>query len=288
MREKLCAWIKSMSIKNQSRLTVFASLIIGVTVAALFGMNFLIDRISKTTPPAMAANMPPPGAFARPGVDDSLNGKPQGGVSDGTDDTVAPNGTDQKGGPPMTGPMRRANSGKNDAAMEKKPAAAQPPRGMPQNGMPMGMPPGGMPPGGMPPGGMMPPGMRNGYYPPPFPENMDPNQREFMEQEMERRRQMFQQGPPDGYPPGYFPPPMPDYMDDSYDNGRYYNGPEEYYEYDYESKNEKNDPALVQNRTRLADLAEEEHGEDLEGDDELNGSEEFLEDEYLNEFMEDL
>lgn len=271
-----------MSIKNQSRLAVFASLIIGVTVAALFGMNFLIDRISKTKPPSMAVVMPPPALLNRPSADDSLNTPPP---AHSGDDMAAPEGMDNKQGLPG-GSMRRVNNGKSDAPMEKRSTAAPTgARGMAPNGMPAGMPPSG-PPQGMPPGGM-----GNGYYPPP-PPNMDPQQRELMEQEMERRRQMFQNGPPEGYgpPPGYYPPPMPEYMGDPYDGapGPYYNGPEDYYDYDYESKNEyKSEPALPQHKAKLADLAGEVYSEDLDDEDELNGPEDFLEDEYLHDYLDD-
>ncbi|HXW60714.1 MAG TPA: hypothetical protein VEK06_04155 [Myxococcota bacterium] len=134
---------------------------------------------------------------------------------------------------------------------------------------------------GMPPGGM-PPNMQNGYYPqgpPPFPPNMDPQQRQYYEQEMERQRQMYQQGPPEGYPPPYpyYPGPPMD-MDDAYD-GRF--GPD-YYDYDYESKfNGKKD----MNRSLAANQGVNLTQEDFE--DERNGPEDFFEDEYLNEYLDE-
>lgn len=264
-----------MSIKNQSRLTIFASVIIGVTVLALFGLYFLVEKISLTKTPQMTMQMPPPGP--PPGLEDGMKAKAKGqrATSDSFDDAVPPPRKAKADAAPS--PARRVSNGKNDAAMEQK----QPNMNAPRGGMPMQ---------GMPPG--MPPHMQNGYYPggpPPFPPNVDPQQRAFYEQEMERQRQMMMQGPPEGYPPyPYYPggPPPMDY-EDSYDRGPY-GGPDDYYDYDYDSKNEtakENDTNFAQAKPKPVELANQGRAE--EAFDEEHGPDDFFEDDYLNEFFDE-
>lgn len=290
---KLCAWIKSMSIKNQSRLPIFASLIIGVTVCALFGLNFLVDKISTTTPPRMALQTPAqarPGQPSLPGLDDAL---PPGGVKDpsGSDDSgpkdftkgggakARPNG----GGAPSTpGPIRRVNGGKGDARMEQRgPMPQGPPPGYP----PQGFPPGYPGPRGYPQG---PPGGGGGYYPPPFPEGFNPYNPPSRE-EMERHMQMYPPPMDMMYPPNYGPPME---RDDYYDSAPYFE-PEDYYDYDFNSKNEiKKDTnfAAGKNQPQLTELKleDEQYQADMDNNsDEELGADEFLEDEYLMEYLEE-
>ncbi|HXW60713.1 MAG TPA: hypothetical protein VEK06_04150 [Myxococcota bacterium] len=67
-----------MSIKNQSRLVIFGSVIIGVTALALIGLYFMVDKISKTKPPFMTMQTPPPGP--PPALDDSVKKEKQKGL----------------------------------------------------------------------------------------------------------------------------------------------------------------------------------------------------------------
>jgi hypothetical protein len=214
-----------MSIKNQSRLTIFAALIVGVTVVSLGGLNFIVDKISKITPPQVAKQEPPLGARlgggvnAGPGVGRDEDARMPG------ETTMAPRPYPTMPGGGLSGPARKINGGKNDADFEKKAPAALPPRGQMQHqgglpgALPQHVPPGGIPPGGMPPGGMPPGGMP--YF--PDPSKMAPEEREAFEREMMRRQQMMQP-PPDYYPPQHFQGP--------YDNGGYFEDDYEPYDYD--------------------------------------------------------
>lgn len=259
-----------MSIKNPSRFAIFASVIIGVTVLSLVGLYFIVDKISKSTPPSMTVRMPKPGPPS--GLDDSLNREKQKSYSQqGTSDTFeAPTDfpASYRESTPDS-PKRRRSSG-----------------GMGQGLNTPSHPMGGQYPPGMPMG--MPPNMQNGYYPPPsFPGNMSPQDQALFEQEMERRRQMMMDQAPQGYP---YPGPQ-EMMDDSYGPPYYeppYYGPPEdyYYDPDYQSKNDKTDKPLENELVQLADVEHIDEMVDDQALEEAPANDDFVEDDYLIEYMD--
>lgn len=198
-----------MSIKNQSRFTIFASLIVGVTILAFVALYLIVDKISKINI-SQVAQQEPRGP--------RIKGQ-AGGPSGGADDEFKPGEPGQantgalapgaKGGsemPTPSMPVRRIN-GKNGAEFEQKPAqAAQKPSSMPSQQPDMRQGP--------------PPGYQGGY---PDPSKMTPEQREAFEEELYRRQQLMQQHEYDYPPPEYYqgPGPYDRGYEDDYD---YYDG----------------------------------------------------------------
>jgi hypothetical protein len=251
-----------MSIKNQRPLIIFASVIIGLTVASLFGLNLLVDHIAKISPPSipMAAPARPPTAEGL-GADDAIDrGQPPSPIPPGfqgrpprPDMMQRPKMPDMRDRPTEDA-MRRVRNGKD--APDLRRTAPRAPNGrddaaIQKNGMPA-----------------YPQDMANGYYPPPYqmqPPQMDPKERERIEQEMQRRREMYYSAPP----PGYYPPPYQ--PEDSY-NGQNYD-PYEYEDYyedydgyeDWESKYEVLDDDSEKTAEKLGDYVYDQEVED-EGD----------------------
>lgn len=249
-------WIKSMSIKNQSRFTIFASLIVGVTILAFVGLNLIVDKISKINTSQVAQTEPrgprlQGGAGGSSGADDEYKtgtnapGQPnQGALPPGA-----------KGGLPEPGaptPMRRMN-GKNGAEFEQKPAqpANQRPATVPTQQPDMRQSP--------------PPGYQGGY---PDPSKMSPEQREAFEVEMYRRQQLIQ-----GQQPDYDYPP-PEYYQGP---GPYDRGYEDDYDYDPGYRGQKTDAKSSQ--VKISDSSPN-HDYDEEDDDEYDP------DDYLDEDLE--
>lgn len=239
-----------MSIKNQSRLPIFASLIIGVTIALLFALNLVVDKISKIKPPSMAQNMPPP-----PGMKPVVQAHPNAPAQpdDEYKSQRAPKIQPGQGAPGSDGVMRRAPSGKNGADMPKSPPPPQPTGGA-------------KPPTGAPPQPQGQPGMPY----PPGAMQMSPEERDAMEREMERRRQMMQEY--QDYGPQYYPPP-PDFYPNPYDSGYYDDYEDNDYDPGYRGKLEEKNSIV-----RLSE--EEEEDEEFDPDD-------YRADDYLRDDEED-
>jgi hypothetical protein len=262
-----------MSLKNQSRLTIFATVIIVLTAVALFSLNLVINKISQATPEHLAIEGKIPKAAPPAGhsVDDSLSGSD---IDDAAPDK-SPEHNRMKNKPSFNiDPQAGANIRKFGGATKPQAPVTRPP-------MPGGHPggyPGGPP--GMPPRGMGP----EGYYPPGFPPGFNPNDPAMMEQ-MERQRQMMmQQGGPPGYPPEYYPQ-MPD---DGYpDMDDYYDGPPGYYydPYGYESKYEQHPDN--QERHVLSQESDEHEEFDRAEREEGLGADDFIQDEYLREYLDE-
>lgn len=272
-----------MSIKNQSRLPIFALVIIGATVFSLVGLNYLVDKIAKTSPPQMASRRPPPNMKNMNGRDDAvmpsaqpenapaelnngmpglnLKGMPGPGPGPGPGQQGFRKGPDENGG----GVMRRMRKGMNG-----EPGDMRPPAGPAGNGGPQG--------GNGANGGRMPPRdlKEQPKQAPPPGERQGPSERELIEMEMERRRM---EGPPPSYgpPPGYGPPAG--YPDRDYEPGPY-DGPDDSYyfdEPDYDSKLEDPDGEDIKTSSRSNDVVDEP----------ANDPDFYLEDEYLNEFFDE-
>lgn len=165
---------------------------------------------------------------------------------------------------------RRIRNGKDAPEMKRADPASRNNSGAPA--MPKAMPQ------GMPPGG---------YYPPPFPPDMDPKERERIEQEMQRYQDSYYGGPP----PGYFPPQMPpgyenSYPDQDMNEDGYDNMPEEFYEeYDYENYYNGYDSKLhdpKQDQRKSVDYDDEQPRQDPHIDEDLEAVGDFF-----NEFYED-
>lgn len=207
-----------MDIKK-SRLPILAGVIIGITVASLLGINYVINKIAKDSQKVMASY--------EKALDDSLEAadaedgvKPE---TDGLDDAVD---KDPKGLPTTFNPkpqMGVPGTGIGDGLKNRfppapgggprrGPSAGQMPNGFP--GMNGGPPPGGRPmmgppmnQGGGPPPygpGMQPPGGQQPYTPPQYPPMRQPT----VEEQEEMMRQMEEM---------YGPPPSYDGYDDYYD-----------------------------------------------------------------------
>lgn len=260
-----------MSIKNQSRLPIFALMIIGGTVLSLVGLNYLVENISKKKPAQMAQKQPP-------SPPRNLNGK---------DDEVAP----PLGAPELMNPQDKGPELPRGARQYPDMNRMMPPPGMGNmgnngNGVMRHMQKGNRDPniertappiergdknnGNNGPGKMPPPRDQMGYPPPPG-NNFRPSEEDIMRMEMERRR-MMESFPP-GPPPGYYN------RDDRYD-GPYDGPPDDYYD-DY-------DPGY---EGKLDDKSKEDirtsHSDPGEIHDDLEDPDFQLEDEYLSEFLDE-
>ncbi len=261
-----------MSIKNQSRLPIFALIIIGATVFSLVGLNYLVEKIAKTRPPEMAQSKPPPALRNMNGQDDAVAPLVPPGKLGGDLRPPAPNGFDLKKGmmppPGMKGPegngggvMRRMRKGANGEAGGDRAYPNGNNGGGAGNGGQNGGPNGKAPPRDLKERPNQPP-------PPPVPDqNYRPSDQELYEIEMERRRMM---GPPPGYaPPEYYQDGPPPYGEEDY----------EYFDdYDYDSKLE--DPNQEDIKTTASDTNEYQ-------DEPNNDLDLVVEDEYLNEFLDE-
>lgn len=261
-----------MSIKNQSRLFIFALMIIGGTVFSLVGLNYLVDGISKKKPVEMAHQQPPSPPRNMNGKDDELAPpevpEPLNPQNNGPEmppgrrqfpdmnRMMPPQGMGNMGNNGQ-GVMRRMPKGNHD--IERTPPPMD--RGDRNNGNGNGAP------------GKMPqrdPREPMGYPP---PGNFRPSDEEIRQMEMERRRMM------ESYPPG----PPPDYYnrDDRYD-GPYDGPPDDYYDdYDpgYEGKLEDHGKEDIRT-SHTVDSG------DLR-DDSLEDPDFQLDDEYLYEFLDE-
>lgn len=235
-----------------SRLGAFALAIMGITVASLVSLNFLVDKISQTKNPTLALSpkFKPPKNLG--GTDDAvlepeaLNGRTQpkkmgkrvgNGLKNGRRGLTQPpmEDPDQKALPNSAIRARRGKNGVPRAPIERS--------SRPQAEEAESSPP----------------------YPIPNNLNLKPSERELIEQEMERRRRFLESQ--DGPPPEYlYPPPG---FDDHYENEPYedYNGD---YDPDYEGKIEK------KTDQKLSDFDEENLAQE---DDDI----ESYEDDYVKE-----
>jgi len=191
-----------MSIKNQNRFTIFASLILGVAILAFVTLNLLVDKISKMSHAQVTQQTPGKGprpvGFTGQGTnpDDeykenaNANGEAPGQLPNAPGKPSKANGSPDT--PGSSGAMRRVNNGKNGTEFEQKPqvpAAAKPSTPVQQPDMRQGPP--------------------AGY---PDPSRMSPEERDAFEREMFRRQQMMQ--------PDYdYPPPEYYQYEDDYDPG---------------------------------------------------------------------
>lgn len=248
-----------MNFKNQKTLIIGASVIIGLTAASLFALNIVVEKISKIEPPYVAlggAGMPPRAL----GIDDALKGAPPGqtppnGAGLGMDDQV-PGKLRPSKMPPQApnGALRRVRNGKDAPDIRRMPPPSM--NGQGGNDSQNRMPP-------------SPPSMPSYPPQPPYNGSMDDQQRQMMEEEMQRRKDMYyDQAPQDYYPPPY----------DYYDNG--YDG--EGYDYDYEGYYDniesKASPPSIDKKTAEVDEDADYPEEDLPEEGE---------DDYLQEVMEE-
>jgi hypothetical protein len=240
-----------MSIKHQNRLTIFASLIIGVSALAFVGLNFIVDKISKINTSHVAqqeARGPRLQDSQKHGSDDAL--KPEDNNPDPNQMPNAPgmpSSAPDRQVAPSNNPTRRVNNTKNSADFEQKtaPAPSQRPTTMPMQQQP---------------------DMR--HAPPPGypdPSRMTPEQREAFEIEMYRRQQLMQEY--DYPPPEYYQGPGP------YDRGY----EDDYYDYDPGYRGQKTD--AKSSAIKLSDSAPN-YDYDEEDDDEYDP------DDYLEEDLE--
>jgi hypothetical protein len=258
-----------MSIKNQKTLLISASLIIGLTLLILFGLNYIVEKISQTPPsPTFSSPLPPNNM---PGIDDALdqkkpskfdmpsNGKPF--IDDQARPPVRMWQPDKKRMPNKV--MRRVRNGKDAPDLKRtRPRAGQTKEDM-YRGRPV----------------TPPPMQNNGYYPPPMqvPDNaqLDPKEREMIEREIERRRELFY-----GPPPEYYPPPG---YENDYDDGTIEDRYDYDYDYEYEPGLEGNNldkPKDIKTASFIDDLEVGYFDEEADPDDEI-------EDDYINEYYDD-
>lgn len=228
-----------MSSKNQKTLVISASVIVGLTAAALIGLNFLVDSISQIPQPSLAG-----GKFPNTTDDQLKKGKqqlddPNLAPDDGLE--MPPPGLKDRPDP-MNG-RGRVRNGKDDPNLRRAPP---PPMGR-DDAVPNGQRP--KMPEGAPP---MPPASRG----------LTPQEQAEVEEEMERRREMYYGGGGNAPPPGYYPPP-PDYEDYGrgyeYDNGypaedyNYNDYDYDYFDPDYDGKRPtRNDRKIADERNRNA------------------------------------
>lgn len=261
-------WTHPMSIKNQRPLFISAAVILGLTIASLFGLNLFVDKISRLTPPSIAMAEPP----RRVGVDDAIDkpkppafGMPPEGVARPEPDLRPKHKMPDMRDRQPDDAVRRVRNGKD--APDLRRTQPRPPNGKDDAAAPPSQkgPP------------TMPPNMNGGFYPPfeiPPGVKLDPKERERIEQELERRRQMYFNGPP----PDYYPPPPYQQEDQQngpggYDNGYDYRNQDYYDEYepDYGDLDSKLENPALKNEKTAAHLRdqnfESEPDEDNEADD---------------------
>ncbi|MCA9509034.1 MAG: hypothetical protein KC505_11485 [Myxococcales bacterium] len=263
-----------MSMKNQSRLSIFALMIIGATVLSLFGLNYLVEAIAEKKTPVAAHRPPFPQGNKFNGRDDSLNED-----DSSTQDSIPSNNFGRMNlgkrpypnynkkmppgfppnmnQPPMHGMPNHVQRGNHSANIQRSSPPSHPVQ-EPNNHY------------GTAPNHFQP----NNAGQPPFPTNNNnfrPSEEDIRRMEMERRR-MMESFPP---PPGYYNPD--DRYDDSYDGP-----PDDYYDDyapDYEGKIEKKNKDEV----KLSQASDEDEIIDTISD-ELDM---FIEDDYLYDILED-
>lgn len=273
-----------MSFKSQKNLFISAFVIVGLTVASIFALNYTVEKISEVTPPPYAMSEPVPPSKNMRGTDDAFNrGEPNEPkmpmdraheqmmppehMRKGQDRMMPPNmgmgrPPEMPDGPPKDA-FRRVRGGK-DAPDLKRARGAPPPAAKDDAaGNQKREPP-------------RPTDMRDrNTSPPPFPDgrNLDPAEREMMEKELERRREMFFDSP-NGPPPGYYPPPGYDRPDYDYGGGQ-----EDSYDYDYDPDIEGKREDPEQETRKTTEVLENPHTDSEDGPD--------IVDEYIYEYFEE-
>ncbi len=256
-----------MNIKNQSRLPIFALVIIGTTVLSLVGLNYLVEAISKTKAPQMAQSQIPPRRMP------NLNGRDDGANS--PDDAA-------KAAPlrPMPKKMPDFNQGMPPPGMRGDPREMN---GVMRNLRRPGMNGGNeaMPPiertNGKNGNQKFPPELKERTPPPALPQ-IPPSERAGRPEYPTFDPNQAPQGWPPAPPPGYYPPPSDYYPEGPYYDEDYLDIPEDegYPGYDgYDGKLEDNNKEEIKT-TEVIDVDDEELNEDL-----------YLEDEYFGDFFDE-
>jgi hypothetical protein len=254
-----------MSIKNQKTLFISAFAIIALTVVGLIVINYVVEKISQITPNSFV-QIPSRQPANMHSTDDAINNKkapfdmPYNDGPSGLHNQPPPGffRADGREKPPPD-VMRRMRHGKDTPDIKRM--NPHPPKvdraDSDQRATPRY-------PSDIPNPRSMPPTIPNGTRP-------NPADRESIEQEMQRRRELFY-GPPDGPPPGYYPPSGFDDL----------NGPEDDYDYDADIEGRRKDIDTQNPTTTKLTSASDLDVEDYEDD----GDYTFLEDEYLFDYVE--
>lgn len=234
-----------MSIKNQTKLTIYALIILGVTVLSITVLNYLIAQIAKIPSKSIAMNKPE--NIEKPSQDDVYDAEveknEQAKNLEEPRAKIKPTIQEKPEKIKYPNEMPRSLKKKDEAlddslkkGNKNSPNLRQPPFSPP----------------------------RDQRYPPQYPPGFSEKDKRLFEEEIERQREMMRNFPEDQYPEDYYPDP----------NSEDYDYPYEDYEEDmpYQNGYDNQNHGLLNTPTNTKSLAEAKE----------DSLEKFEEDEYYD------